>query len=87
MLGGTDGIITFKGSEDLGNGMSAFTVIQTRFNDASGAQSTYDTKVGLSGGFGTVVAGRMEDFSESKVLGMTDVFSGTSVELGGNNAV
>ena len=86
MLGGTDGIITFKGSEDLGNGMSAFTVIQTRFNDASGAQSTYDTKVGLSGGFGTVVAGRMEDFSESKVLGMADVLSGTSVELGGNNA-
>jgi hypothetical protein len=30
--------------------------------------------------------GRMEDFSESKVLGMADVFGGTSVELGGNNA-
>jgi len=86
MNGGTDAILTFKGSEDLGNGMSAFADIQTRFNGAAGAQTTFDTKVGLTGGFGTVVMGRMEDFSESKVLGMADVFGGTSVELGGNNA-
>jgi len=47
---------------------------------------TFDTKVGIKGGFGTVVAGRMEDFSESKVLSMVDVFSGQGVELGGSNA-
>jgi predicted porin len=86
MLGATDAFLTFKGSEDLGNGMSAFADIRMDLDGAAGATTTFDTKVGIKGGFGTVVAGRMEDFSESKVLGMADVLSGTSVELGGNNA-
>ena len=86
MLGGTDAFLTFKGSEDLGNGMSAFADIRMDLDDAAGALVTFDTKVGIKGGFGTVVAGRMEDFSESKVLSMVDVFSGQGVELGGSNA-
>ena len=86
MLGATDAFLTFKGSEDLGNGMSAFADIRMDLDDTAGALATFDTKVGIKGGFGTVVAGRMEDFSESKVLSMVDVFSGTSVELGKNNA-
>jgi len=84
--GGTDAFLTFKGSEDLGNGMSAFADIRMDLDDAAGALATFDTKVGIKGGFGTVVAGRMEDFSESKVLSMVDVFSGQGVELGGSNA-
>ena len=84
--GGTDAFLTFKGSEDLGNGMSAFADIRMDLDGAAGATTTFDTKVGIKGGFGTVVAGRMEDFSESKVLSMVDVFSGEGVELGGNNA-
>ena len=84
--GGTDAFLTFKGSEDLGNGMSAFADIRMDLDGAAGATTTFDTKVGIKGGFGTVVAGRMEDFSESKVLSMVDVFSGQGVELGDNNA-
>jgi len=87
MVGGSDVLLVFKASEDLGNGLSAFADIRTDYDGANGAQATMDTKVGLTGGFGTVVVGRMEDFSESKVLSMVDVFGGgTGVELGGDNA-
>jgi predicted porin len=85
--GGTDAVLTFTGSEDLGNGMSAFADIRIDLDGTAGAHTTFDTKVGIKGGFGTVVAGRMEDFSESKVLSMVDVFSGEGVELGGSNAM
>jgi len=83
--GYTDAILTFSASEDLGNGLSAFADIRTDYDGASGALVTFDTKVGLTGGFGTVVAGRMEDFSEAKVLGMVDVFGNGGVELGTDN--
>jgi len=87
MVGGSDVLLVFKASEDLGNGLSAFADIRTDYDGANGAQATMDTKVGLTGGFGTVVVGRMEDFSEGKVLSMVDVFGGgTGVELGGDNA-
>ena len=87
MVGGSDVLLVFKASEDLGNGLSAFADIRTDYDDDSGGQNTLDTKVGLTGGFGTVVVGRMEDFSEGKVLSMVDVFGGgTGVELGGDNA-
>ena len=87
MVGGSDVLLVFKASEDLGNGLSAFADIRTDYDGDAGAQNTLDTKVGLTGGFGTVVVGRMEDFSESKVLSMVDVFGGgTGVELGGDNA-
>jgi len=87
MVGGSDVLLVFKASEDLGNGLSAFADIRTDFDAANGGQNTLDTKVGLTGGFGTVVVGRMETFSESKVLSMVDVFGGgTGVELGGDNA-
>lgn len=50
----------FKGSEDLGNGLKAIFQIESSLaNDSS---TTYgdarDTFVGLTGGFGTVIAGR-----------------------------
>jgi len=87
MVGGSDVLLVFKASEDLGNGLSAFADIRSDYDGDAGAQNTLDTKVGLTGGFGTVVVGRMEDFSEGKVLSMVDVFGGgTGVELGGDNA-
>jgi len=91
--GNSDVVLTFKASEDLGNGMSAFSSIRYDLdgagNDSTSAGLTLtDYKVGLKGSFGTVVTGRMEDFSESKALSMVDVFySGAlGVELGGDNA-
>lgn len=93
LTGGTDALLVFKGSEDLGNGMSAFADIRLDLDtnataDTDGhnhgittTQTTFDTKVGISGGFGTVVMGRMEDFTESKVNAMVDVLGGSSIEI------
>jgi len=87
---GTDAWINFSASEDLGNGMTAFAAAKLDLDiledDGTSGQQLQDSKVGISGEFGTVVLGRMEDFSESKVLSMVDVLAGTSVELGGQNA-
>jgi len=60
--------LVFSVSEDLGNGMSAFAKIHTlRDNGGSG---NADQVVGIKGDFGTVVAGRMESFTEGKVSAM-----------------
>jgi len=87
---GTDAWINFSASEDLGNGMTAFAAAKLDLDiledDGTAGQQLQDSKVGISGEFGTVVLGRMEDFSESKVLSMVDVLAGTSVELGDQNA-
>ena len=87
---GTDAWINFSASEDLGNGMTAFAAAKLDLDiledDGTSGQQLQDSKVGISGEFGTVVLGRMEDFSESKVLSMVDVLAGTSVELGDQNA-
>jgi hypothetical protein len=75
--------LVFSVSEDLGNGMSAFAKIHTlRDNGGSG---NADQVVGLKGDFGTVVLGRMEDFSESKVAGLaaTDSSDALSIEPNG----
>jgi len=86
LTGGTDALLVFKGSEDLGDGMSAFADIRLDLDGAAGDQATFDTKVGISGGFGTVVMGRMEDFTESKVNAMVDVLGGSSIEVDGEVA-
>jgi hypothetical protein len=62
--GTDDNFITFTASEDLGNGLTAFAKMMI-----TGTGSTKDQIVGLKGGFGTVVTGYMEDFTESKVQG------------------
>ena len=52
----------FKGAEDLGNGLKAvFQIEGNLFNDNAGGWdgSARDTYVGLTGGFGTVVAGTL----------------------------
>jgi len=75
--------LVFSVSEDLGNGMSAFAKIHTlRDNGGSG---NADQVVGLKGDFGTIVMGRMEDFSEGKVAAMaaTDSSDALSIEPNG----
>jgi hypothetical protein len=62
--------LVFSVSEDLGNGMSAFAKIHQLSDNGSGSQAPADQVVGIKGDFGTIVAGRMEDFSEGKVAAM-----------------
>jgi predicted porin len=76
--------LVFSVSEDLGNGLTAFAKIHTlRDNGGSG---NADQVVGLKGDFGTIVAGRMEDFSEGKVAGMASVDSSDALSIEPNGA-
>ncbi len=85
MNGDSDVGVTFSASEDLGNGMKAFAKIDIGKDD--GATQNNDQIVGMSGGFGTVVVGRMEDFTEGKVMAMASIFESDSQSLeGGSNA-
>lgn len=54
--------IGFKGDEDLGNGLSVLWQLETQVDLDTGSvfQSARNTFIGLSGGFGTVLAGRYE---------------------------
>jgi len=72
--------LVFSVSEDLGNGLTAFAKIHNLIDNGSDGQA--DSVVGLKGDFGTIVAGRMEDFSESKVsaLAATDSSDALSIE-------
>jgi predicted porin len=63
--------LVLKGSEDLGNGMKA-SFTYHMYHD-SGSDSVADTKVALSGDFGTVVAGRMESLHEGVAQAFTNI--------------
>jgi len=70
-----DNALTFKASEDLGNGLSAFAQITLDTDvtaSATGVTDNKDQKVGLKGSFGTFVAGRMEYLTEGAVSSMMD---------------
>lgn len=62
--GGENGSrLGFKGTEDLGNGLKAIFDFQfgtLNLDQATGINSTRYSFVGLQGGFGTVVAGRLQ---------------------------
>jgi len=75
--------VVFSVSEDLGNGMSAFAKIHTMHDNGSGSQDNADNIVGLKGDFGTIIAGRMESMTESKVDAMaaTDSSDGLNIEI------
>ena len=62
--------VWFKANEDLGNGLSAFA--QIGLDTDSMTDNTKDQKVGVKGGFGTIVAGRMETLTEGQVSSMMD---------------
>ena len=59
----------FKGSEDLGGGLKAIWQIESGFNadTGGGTLGSRNTFVGLSGGFGSVIAGRHD--TPMKLLG------------------
>jgi len=88
--GSSNNQITFSASEDLGNGMSAFGSI-TLDTDSSGSTTsdsapgkTWNQVAGVKGAAGTVVVGRMEDFTESKIMSMMDLEGTTVIEATGN---
>ena len=81
----TFNMLNITASEDLGNGMSAFAKLNHLTK--TGLQSTQtdgDQVVGISGGFGTIVAGTMEDFTEGKLAAMMSMEGTTANELSGN---
>jgi len=84
LIGTTTSDLKFTATEDLGNGMTASAQMvfdMDQVQAGSNSTMTQNQTVSLSGGFGTVVLGRMEDFTQSKVLAMADVFNGNgSVE-------
>ena len=84
--GWSDVRLTVSGSEDLGNGMSGFFKFQEEIGLRSGAGAQqYDQLVGLKSGAGTLIMGKVEDFTESKVMSMTDKTMGANgVEIGAN---
>jgi predicted porin len=71
-----DNALSFKASEDLGNGMSAFAEITLDTDSSTGGSSTAtgskDQKLGLKGSWGTLVAGRMETLTEGVVSAKFD---------------
>jgi predicted porin len=75
--GFNDNQINIKASEDLGNGMSAFGQLSMRNTGAE-----MDSKLGVKGSFGTVVLGRMEDFSEGVVAATQSTMGTNEGELG-----
>jgi predicted porin len=84
--GWSDVRLTVSGDEDLGNGMSAFFKFQDEMGLRTGAGAQqYDQLVGLKSSAGTLIMGKVEDFTESKVMSMTDKTMGAgSVEIGAN---
>ena len=67
--------IGVKGNEDLGGGLKAIFQAEFGFSPAAGGASQNsgltgrDTYVGLNGGFGTVLAGRISSLTDGVVLG------------------
>ena len=81
----TFNMLNITTSEDLGNGMSAFAKYNmlTKAGTSTG-EVDGDMVVGISSGFGTIVAGTMEDFTEGKLAAMMSMEGTTANELSGN---
>jgi hypothetical protein len=81
----TFNMLNITASEDFGNGMSAFAKYNmlTKAGTSTG-ETNGDQVVGLSSGFGTIVAGTMEDFTEGKLAAMVSMEGNGSTELAGN---
>ena len=80
-VGTQDNALSFKASEDLGNGLTAFATIVIDTDD--GAVDGKDQVVGLKGSFGTLVTGRMESFMVKKIYNPMKLNGGAGVD--GNN--
>jgi hypothetical protein len=66
--------IVLKSTEDLGNGMKVTATIHLLQDSGNGGQGTANETIAVSGDFGTVVVGRMEDFTESKISAVADTW-------------
>lgn len=75
-----ESLIGFKGSEDLGNGLKAIFDIAYKFSpdENSGLSAAARQYVGLTGGFGTVVAGYLDGVRYG-IYGKHDPFGNYSV--------
>ena len=71
----SDNEITVKSSEDLGNGLTTFAQI-TLDTDSTTSVLQKDAKLGIKGGFGTLVMGRMEYLVEGAFSSKMDDGSG-----------
>jgi len=73
----------FKGTEDLGNGLKAVFLLEQGFNLDTGSSASTDSfynrqaYAGLSGGFGTVVGGRLYTPHYTFVSGLDPFGAGT----------
>lgn len=81
--------IGFKGQEDLGNGLKAVFQLETGFKSDTGALDSENTLfrrkavVGLSGDFGTVLAGRQTDFIDDlSSMSSVSTFGGAVSNVG-----
>lgn len=80
-------LIGFKGAEDLGNGLKAVFQFESAVGFDSGANlaTSRDSYAGLTGGFGSVLAGRLT--GPTRALGASvDVFSGAT-GIGANSGI
>ena len=83
----TFNMLNFKASEDLGNGMTAFAKYNFLDKDgATGGTTNGDNVVGLSGDFGTIILGTMEDFTEGKAMSRMSMNGPAGIEAGNANA-
>jgi predicted porin len=82
---GTFSYIAFSASEDLGNGLKGIAkyAIDPKVDGAGASPSARDAYVGLSGGFGTVLAGRLSSPYKSSTVSW-DPFLATSGQARGN---
>ncbi len=81
------GALGFSASHDLGNGLTGFA--KANFNvqaDNNAAMGTRDAYVGLKGGFGTVMAGRLSTPYKSSTV-KWDPFFATFMQARGNKGV
>lgn len=79
--------IGFKGVEDLGNGLKAVFQFESSvsFDAATGGNANRDSFVGLSGGFGTLVAGNLT--GPTRALGAKFDVNAGATGIGANSAL
>lgn len=77
------GHLKFSASEDLGNGLKALAMYNFNVQADDAANGARDAYVGLSGNFGTVLAGRMSSPYKSSTVSW-DPFLATSAQARGN---
>lgn len=82
--------IGFRGTEDLGSGLSAFFHIENRFDADTGAAANpfwaEKVAVGMAGGFGKVEFGRFGNAFDA-ILGLADPFGETVANMPHENAL